>query len=153
VLRAVADSDLPVFFEHQRDEAARHMAAFVSEDGSDRGAFDAHWARIRDSDKVLVRTIVVEEKPVGHIASFDRDGDHEVTYWIGREHWGQGIATRALTAFLAEDAVRPMFGRVVKDGAASRRVLEKCGFRLHGEDKGYAAGRGAEVEEFILRLD
>jgi hypothetical protein len=32
-------------------------------------------------------------------------------------------------------------------------VLEKCGFTLFGEDKGFANARGAEVEEFILKLE
>ena len=150
-LRPVADDDLPIFFEHQRDPVARNMAAFVSEDPDDRAGFDAHWARIRAADSVLIRTVVVDV--AGHVASFDRDGEHEVTYWLGRAHWGRGIATRALQAFLEEDAQRPMFARVVKDGAASRRVLEKCGFAVCREDKGFAPGRGAEVEEYVLRLE
>lgn len=152
MLRPMTDSDLPIFFEYQRDETARHMAAFVPDDPDDRAAFDAHWERIRKSETVLIRTIVVNEEVVGHIASFDRDGDHEVTYWLGRQFWGRGIATDALRAFLAEDLERPMFGRVAKDSIASRRVLEKCGFSVCGEDQGYAGGRGAEVEEYILRL-
>jgi len=153
MLRPVTESDLPIFFEHCRDETARDMAAFVSEDPEDRAAFDAHWDRIRNSESVIVRTIVVDGEVVGHIASFDRDGDHEVTYWIGREYWGRGIATDALRAFLDEDPLRPVFGRVVKNNVGSRRVLEKCGFSISGEDRGYAAGRGEEVEEYILRLD
>ena len=40
-----------------------------------------------------------------------------------------------------------------KDNVASIRVLEKCGFRVSGEAKGFAAARGCEVEEFILELD
>jgi hypothetical protein len=31
--------------------------------------------------------------------------------------------------------------------------LEKCGFVISGSDKGFAHGRGTEVEEFILRLE
>ncbi len=153
VLRDVVDADLPVFFEHCRDETARHMAAFVSDDPDDRAGFDAHWARIRASDDVLVMAIEVAGELVGHIASFVRDGDREVTYWIDRSHWGHGIATEALTALLVLDPVRPIHGRVVKDGVGSRRVLEKNGFVIQGEDRGFAAGRGAEVEEFILRRD
>ncbi len=34
----------------------------------------------------------------------------------------------------------------------SLRVLEKCGFRIIGEDKGFANARGREVEEFLLEL-
>ena len=129
------------------------MAAFVPKDPNDREAFDAQWQRMRSSDSVLVRTIVNDSAVVGHVASFDRDGEHEVTYWIGKEYWGRGIATEALKAFLDEDTARPIFGRVVKDSAASRRVLEKCGFSVCAEDKGFADGRGAEVEEYVLRLD
>jgi len=153
MLRPVIDSDLPVFFEQERDEEARRMAAFVPEDPNDREAFDAQWQRMRASDAILVRTIVVDSAVAGHIASFDRDGDREVTYWLGREFWGRGIATDALRALLDEDTVRPLYGRVVKDSIGSRRVLEKCGFAICGEDKGFADGRGAEVEEFVLRLD
>ena len=152
MLRPVIDADLPIFIEQERDETARHMAAFVPKDPNDRAAFDAQWQKMRSSDAILVRTIVVDAQVAGHIASFDRDGDHEITYWIDRGLWGRGIATDALRAFLTEDLERPMFGRVVKDSAGSRRVLEKCGFSVWGEDRGYAGGRGAEVEEYILRL-
>jgi RimJ/RimL family protein N-acetyltransferase len=48
-----------------------------------------------------------------------------VTYWIGRSYWGKGIATDALTAFLAVDRSRPLQARVASDNVASRRVLEK----------------------------
>ena len=50
------------------------------------------------------------------------------------------------------DKGRPMYARVVKDNIASLRVLEKCGFTICGEGKGFAYARGEEVEEFILRL-
>jgi RimJ/RimL family protein N-acetyltransferase len=32
-------------------------------------------------------------------------------------------------------------------------VLQKCGFRIIGENKDFANGRGEETEEYILRLD
>ena len=128
------------------------MAAFVPKHPNDHQAFEAQWQRMRSSESILVRTIVVDGEVIGHIASFDRDGDREVTYWLGREFWGRGLATRALEAFLLEETTRPLFGRVVKDSIASRRVLEKCGFSVCAEDKGFAEGRGTEVEEYVLRL-
>jgi RimJ/RimL family protein N-acetyltransferase len=39
--------------------------------------------------------------------------------------------------------VRPLYARVARHNLASRRVLEKCGFTISGE----------EVEELILKLD
>ena len=46
----------------------------------------------------------------------------------------------------------PLYARVAKDNAASIRVLDKCGFKLHDEDRGFANARGEEIEEYILIL-
>jgi RimJ/RimL family protein N-acetyltransferase len=76
-----------------------------------------------------------------------------VTYWIGRSYWGKGIATDALNAFLAVDRSRPLHARVASDNVASRRVLEKCGFRVIAAERNLAQARSAEIEELVLRLD
>jgi RimJ/RimL family protein N-acetyltransferase len=80
-------------------------------------------------------------------------GEREVTYWIGRSYWGKGIATCGLDAFLAVDRSRPLHARVAHDNVGSRRVLEKCGFRVVGTEQGFAEARSGEIEEFVLRLD
>jgi RimJ/RimL family protein N-acetyltransferase len=90
---------------------------------------------------------------VGHIASFDLEGRREVTYWIGREDWGRGIATRALQALMQLEPTRPLYGSAASDNAGSIRVLTKCGFRIVGEDRGFAYARGEETNEVVLRLD
>lgn len=152
-LREVTDSDLAIFFRHQQDKEAVFMAAFTPKDPSDRSAFDAHWAKIRASDSVINRTIEVDGQVAGHIASFEMFGDRELTYWIGREFWGQGVATAALRLLLKVDTTRPIHGRAAKDNIGSIRVLEKCGFVLVGEDKGFANARQEEIAEVILRLE
>jgi hypothetical protein len=35
----------------------------------------------------------------------------------------------------------------------SRRVLQKCGFKIVRKNKDFANGRGEDTEECILRLD
>ena len=153
-LRDVAETDLPIFFDFQRDSAANYMAAFTTRDPTDKEAFAAHWNRILNDDRVLVKTIVFDGHVVGSVATFvDKEfGKPEVTYWIGKEYWGMGLATYALTRFLRDMAVRPIYGRAAKDNVASIRVLEKCGFRMFGQSKGFANARGAVVEEVILEL-
>ena len=54
---------------------------------------------------------------------------------------------------LQEITHRPIFARAAKDNIGSVRVLQKCDFKIIGEDKGFAEGRGQETEEYILRLD
>ena len=80
-------------------------------------------------------------------------GRREVTYWIGREDWGRGIATRALQEFLQLEATRPLYAPAASDNAASIRVLTKCGFLIVGEGRGFAHGRNEETDEVVLRLD
>jgi RimJ/RimL family protein N-acetyltransferase len=152
VLRDVTDDDLPIFFEQQLDPDANYMAAFTSRDPTDRDAFMAHWARIRADKTIINRTVVYDGQVAGSVASFEDDGQLEVTYWLGREFWGKGIATRALAALLDYQTTRPIYARVAKDNAASLRVLRKCGFVITGEDKGYANARGEVIEEYILTL-
>jgi RimJ/RimL family protein N-acetyltransferase len=94
-LRPVIDADLPVFFAQEQDPEASWMAAFTAKDPSDRAAFDAHWARIRGNPDILHRTILVGEEVAGYVASFEAWGARQLSYWLGREDWGQGIATAA----------------------------------------------------------
>jgi len=154
LLRAVAETDLPIFFEHQRDPGANFMAAFTARDATDKDAFAAHWKRILSDDTVAVKTIVFEGNVVGSVAKFvDKEfGKPEITYWIGKEYWGMGLATKALSKFLDEIRVRPIYGRAAKDNVASIRVMEKCGFTISGYGRGFANARGKEIEEAILEL-
>ncbi len=100
------------------------------------------------------QVVEIGGRVVGHIASFDLEGHREVTYWIGREDWGRGIATRALEEFLLQlEATRPLYAHAASDNAASIRVLTKCGFLIVGEGRGFAHGRGEETDEVVLRLD
>jgi len=69
-----------------------------------------------------------------------------------KNYWGKGIATKALAAFPGHVKARPLYAHVAKHNIASIRVLEKCGFTICGEDKGFSNARGEEVEEFILTL-
>ena len=110
-LRPVADGDLPIFFEHQRDPQGVHMAAFTVPDPDDRAAFDDHWRWLRNNPTILMRTIAVNGQPAGHVSSYVGDVGLEVTYWLGREYWGRGIATAALQAFLLIETHRPLRGR------------------------------------------
>jgi RimJ/RimL family protein N-acetyltransferase len=152
-LRDVIESDLPIFFEQLLDADANYMAAFTLKNPADREAFDAHWARIRGDPKILINTILVDTDVVGHVLSFEQDGQREVSYWVDKKLWGRGIATKALREFLHHDTRRPLNARAAKDNIASIRVLEKCGFVKQGEDKWFANARGAEIDECIFRLD
>lgn len=152
-LRAVIETDLPIFFEQQLDKDANHMAAFTNKHPEDRAAFDEHWAKILADESTMNKTILFEGRVAGYVASFIMFDERNVSYWLGKEFWGRGIASAALLEFLEHIKTRPLYARAVKDNLASIRVLEKCGFKISGYDKGFANGRGEEVEEVILKLE
>jgi RimJ/RimL family protein N-acetyltransferase len=152
-LREVRDEDLPLLFEQWADPVAVHMAAFTAPDHMDRDAFERRWSRLRADETVLNRAIVVDDDVAGTIGSWGESGERELTYWIGRAYWGKGVATDALNAFLAVDRSRPLHARVASDNVASRRVLEKCGFRVIATERSFAEARSAEIEELVLIVE
>jgi RimJ/RimL family protein N-acetyltransferase len=141
VLRKVAVSDLDVFFEQQLDPDATRMAAFPARD---RDAFFTHWNRILSDGTVTIRTILVDGAVGGNVLSFMHEGTIEVGYWLGREFWGCGVATKALAAFVSLVEDRPLSAAVAVHNAASIRVLEKCGFARFGREDGMLLYRLAE---------
>jgi RimJ/RimL family protein N-acetyltransferase len=152
-LRDVREADLPIFFAYQLDPDAQAMAAFISKDPANQEAFMAHWHQILADPTTINRTIVVDGQVAGSVSSYHDDGHPEVTYWLGKHYWGKGLATRALSAFLTHaNPTRPIYARAAKDNIGSLRVLEKCGFKIIGEDSGFANARGKEIEEFLLEL-
>ena len=150
VLREVRDEDLPLLFEQWTDPIAGHMAAFTTPDQADWDAFERRWSRLRADESVIHPSHRRRRRITGTIGSWGDPGEREVTYWIGRSHWGKGIATGALSAFLAVDLSRPLHARVAYDNVASRRIPEKCGFRFIATERGFAQARSAEIEEQVL---
>lgn len=153
VLREVQAEDLPLFFTFQLDSDANHMAAFTARDPTDRQAFMAHWATILGNETSTNRTILFEGRVVGSVQKYEESAGHpEVTYWVDRPYWGRGIATAALRAFLLVVTARPIYARAAQDNRGSLRVLEKCGFTIVDEGRGFANARGQEIAEWLLQL-
>jgi RimJ/RimL family protein N-acetyltransferase len=152
-LRALGDADLDSVFAWESAPRANRMAVFTREDPTDRAAFDAHYRRLRADESVLVRAVVHDGQLAGTIGAFSIDGEREVTYWIDPARWGHGIATEALRELLTIETGRPLHARVAGANVASRRVLEKVGFRLVDEPPSTVDWRGVEVTELAHTLE
>ena len=151
-IRDVLEADLEVLFEIQTDADGQFMAAFT-DTSNDREKYLRKHRQLLADDGVVQKVIVVDGEVVGSVASFVLDGDREVTYWIRREFWGRGIATKALAVLLGDVTVRPVFARAVHDNIGSIRVLERNGFVRIGEEESFAEARRGDVREIIFRLD
>ena len=150
-LRDAIESDFPILLEHQRDTASAHMAAFGTKDPNP-SELAARWKKSLADASTIQKAIIEAGRLVGFVATFIRDGQLAVTYWIARSHWGRGIATAALSQLLQCVTTRPVFASAAKDNVASLRVLEKCGFMFRGSEKAFANARGEEIEEVFLEL-
>jgi RimJ/RimL family protein N-acetyltransferase len=149
LLRNVEQADLEEFFAHQQDPVANQMAAFPARG---REAFMVHWRKILADDKVIKRTILFESEVVGNAVCFEQSGKLLIGYWLGRQFWGRGIASRAVSNFVSLIPQRPLHAYVAKDNIASIRVLEKSGFQVAGESAAAAGSGGEVVDEFIYSL-
>ena len=152
VLRPTAISDLDTLFQFQLDKEGGFLAAFMPKDPTDKAAYINKYTKLLNDPTVNNQTILLNNIIVGSIAKFVMEGDTEITYWIERKYWGQGIATAALNKLLAMETIRPIFARVAFDNFGSQKVLEKCGFEKVGADKGFANARQIEIEEYIYKL-
>lgn len=120
----------------------------------EREAFMDHWrTRVLGKATTLARTIEVDGAVAGYVASWvPEQGGREVGYWLGRAFWGRGIASAALAAFLAEEEPRrPLSALVAVHNAASRRVLERCGFVAVGAPTSAADGVMEQAFELVAR--
>jgi len=152
ILRKTNTSDLQTLFEFQLDKDANYLAAFTSEKPTDRKAYIEKWTKLLSDEKVNIQTILLDSDIVGSIAKFEMNRNAEITYWIGKEFWGKGIASSALKKFLKVEKTRPIYGRVAFDNIGSKKVLENCGFSKIGTEKGFANARAKEIEEFVFEL-
>lgn len=81
----------------------------------------------------------------------------EIGYWLGQPYWGNGYATEAARALVAATFADISLARINAScrtvNPASRRVLEKCGFRFHGTAMSICVALGHDVEVALCRLD
>ena len=149
-LRDIVQDDLPRMYEFNLDPDANRLAATMPRSAE---AFEAHWENALADSNVVAKAISVGDLLAGHISCFKHDDFHSVGYWVGRDFWGQGIASRALELLLNQVTIRPLHARVATSNRASLRVLQKCGFVVRSVQVSPADDRNLECEEAFLILE
>ena len=152
-IRKTQKEDLNMLFDFQADDEAGHVAAFVSNTWKDREGYIAKWEGLLQNESVNSYTILHNGVVVGSVGTWVMGDEPQITYGIGKDFWGQGIATAALSLFLEKVNKYPLYGRAAADNIRSIKMLERAGFVKTGSDRGFAAARNQEIEEVIFRLD
>lgn len=130
VLRRTQAADVPTLFALEQDERCNALAGTKPRDWP---AFQARWAEIlADQDgtatRVMPRVILEGGVVVGAVNISPQEEEDSIGYVIAPEHWGRGIATRAVALMLAEFTKRPLFATTAATNLPSLRVLKKNGF-------------------------
>src|SRR5207247_4793598 len=96
----------------------------------------------------ILNTILADETVAGNVVYWEAAGEPNIAYWLGKTHWGKGIATAALAQFLTKIEARPVYAHVAKHNFASIRVLEKCGLQLAREEM----CDGDDVADLVIEM-
>jgi [ribosomal protein S5]-alanine N-acetyltransferase len=80
----------------------------------------------------------------------------ELGYWLGRAHWGRGIATAAVRAttdwaFETFDLCR-IYAGVFEGNPASERVLAKAGYVLEGRLRKSVTKDGKTIDQLLYAI-
>lgn len=151
-IQPTRESDLLPLFVQQSDPEANVMAAFTVADPYDEKAFVLKWTSVLHNPEIIMKSIFWADTLVGSVLVYRMDGEPQLSYWIGKQWWGKGIATQAVRQLLEAFTERPLFASAAEDNAGSRAVLVKCGFQSLRTETGYANARGAEIAEVIYQL-
>lgn len=145
--------ELPLFrFRPYRLEDAEALAALANDPQIARGLRDGYPSpyTLTDAEHFLATTglpnpdtqqvIEIEGQLAGGICVLPKEGvfDHSIEfgYWLGLAYWGRGLGTAIARAYVTEVfkafPVERVYAQAYADNGASRRLLEKLGFRLEG---------------------
>jgi RimJ/RimL family protein N-acetyltransferase len=84
------------------------------------------------------------------------DGGYGIGYWLGEPWWGRGLMTEAVGRVVdfarAELGFERLRSDYFADNPASRRIQEKCGFRITGRGRLNSQSRGCEVDAIFTEL-
>ena len=124
---------------------------------SARGGSGISWFSIQGRGTRFQWIIEYEGRPAGWITLVVANWEHglaEVGYALGTAYQGRGLMSTALSRLLADTFARTTLERIEArcsvDNAASRRVLEKCGFHCEGVLQSYFKLRGKRVDNYLF---
>ncbi len=116
----------------------------ISSYGNEDGPFI--FAIIRKEDKANL----------GYVQLVKIEEGWEIGYHIAKRYTGNGYATEAVNLFIKfikdNTDLKEIYGVALAANTASRRVLEKCGFKLLFEGQGLYQGKRRKIIKSIKRF-
>ena len=112
--------------------------------GSEEGPFV--YAVIRNNDQANI----------GYVQLVQIEEGWEIGYHIAKQYTNNGYATEALNLFIKylkeNTKIKQIYGVALFDNVASKRVLQKCGFKTYFEGEGLYQGSQRKIIKSIKEL-
>lgn len=96
---------------------------------------------------------------IGIIGLSEIDKKHKravIGYWLGRKHWGKGLAKEALRLMLKfgfrKLGLLRIHGQVMKPNSRSANLLKKAGFALEGKMRKHYIKKGKLMDVLVFGL-
>ncbi len=104
----------------------------ITDQDPDHYLFHSFWFLIRKKDRTVIGSADFKDLP-------DPNGQVEIGYGLGPDFEHQGYMTEAVQAMtewaLNQPGIQAVIAETYKDGFASQRVLQRCGFQLFQENE------------------
>ncbi len=99
--------------------------------------------------------LLKDETNIGYVQLVPIEEGYEVGYHIGKEFTKNGYATEALKVFLNDVMQRKeldkVYGICISENIASKKVLEKTGFKMEYEGVGEYQGESRQIAKYVLK--
>ncbi|MEN8006756.1 MAG: GNAT family protein [Candidatus Krumholzibacteriota bacterium] len=114
-------------------------------------------AKFSTAEPRTVFAIATKEEAVGVIGFFPGEDVYrfsaEIGYWIGQDHWGRDVMTRAVEIFTEyvfnNFKINRLYAGVFSSNPASGRVLEKAGYTCEGTHRCHVYKNGEILDEHL----
>jgi len=161
-LREVTEDDIPAWFERATDAESADLAGDPIPDSVEQGYELLRRDRERFREQLSIRWAIVPTGStasvgtVGFVISSKEERTSDIGFVIGRRHWGRGLCTAAAELVIdygfRELGLWAVRAEALQRNLASRRVLEKLGFRIERDVPGDPQSGGESEDCYIYVL-
>lgn len=162
-LRQLEKTDAQPIYEHAKDwKVSRYLSNLP------------HPYRLKHAEEFIKKAKLWDKKKTGYalgielkqtgqiigiIGLSEVDQKHKravIGYWLGRKHWGKGLAKEALRLMLKfgfrKLGLLRIHGQVMKPNSRSAKLLKKAGFVLEGKMRKHYIKKGKRMDVLVFGL-
>ena len=145
-LRKLTLKDAKDIYENINDPVVSRWTALIPypypKDLAKKFIRSSRYKTKKGKSLILGIELLENKKIIGVISLMHINKIHkraEIGYWLGKKYWGKGVMTQAVKEILkiafGEMKLHRVYAKIFEENIASRKTVEKCGFKHEGLHK------------------